>query len=387
MKPKLLLTASTFPRWAGDTEPRFILDLAKSLQPYFDITVLAPSGPGLSSKDTIEGVSVIRFRYFPIQRWESLCYPGAIIYRIKQKKIRVLLVPFFLLGEFIAIGRASKHYDLINANWVFPQGVFQSFFRKPYVVTCHGDDIYALNSGPIRALKVRAFRRAAGVIAVSRDLEAIIKSWIPNKEISVQSMGFDHSLFSRDGSLTNLLEPYEGTTILFVGRMAPKKGAEDLIRAIFDLPDTRLVLVGNGPLFAELQEKTQQIRDRVIFLGERTHDELAGIYRACDIFCMPSRREAFGLVSLEAMASGLCVAGSRVGGIQEIIQHEVNGLLFEPGNVEEIKASLIRLIRDPQLRAKLSKAADETVIQYDYPNVGRKYANILMKAIQMEKEI
>ena len=84
-KSKLLVTASTFPRWLGDTEPRFILDLCKVLNNYFEVTVLAPSCPGAKDMEIVEGVNVIRYHYFPIHKWETLCYPGAIVPRIKEK--------------------------------------------------------------------------------------------------------------------------------------------------------------------------------------------------------------------------------------------------------------------------------------------------------------
>lgn len=103
VKPKLLVTASTFPRWEGDTEPRFILDLSKALLEYFDVTVLAPAYPGAKTKEVLEGVKVIRYHYFPIHKWETLCYPGAIVPRIKEKKIRALLVPFLLGGTVVEI--------------------------------------------------------------------------------------------------------------------------------------------------------------------------------------------------------------------------------------------------------------------------------------------
>lgn len=65
-KKKLLVTASTFPRWEGDTEPRFVLDLSKQLKKYFDVTVLAPAAPGAKEKEILEGVKVLRYHYFPI---------------------------------------------------------------------------------------------------------------------------------------------------------------------------------------------------------------------------------------------------------------------------------------------------------------------------------
>ena len=83
MKKRLLVTASTFPRWKGDTEPRFVLDLCKYMMDKYLVTVLVPAYPGAADEEFQEGVHIIRYHYFPIHKWEILCYPGAIIPRIK----------------------------------------------------------------------------------------------------------------------------------------------------------------------------------------------------------------------------------------------------------------------------------------------------------------
>ena len=82
-KKRLLVTASTFPRWEGDTEPRFVLDLCKHLGEWFDVTVLVPYAPGAKEREILEGVKIIRYNYLQIPKWETLCYPGAIVSRIK----------------------------------------------------------------------------------------------------------------------------------------------------------------------------------------------------------------------------------------------------------------------------------------------------------------
>lgn len=102
-KKRLLVTASTFPRWKGDTEPRFVLDLCKYLAEWFDVTALVPYAPGAEEKEILERVTVIRYHYFPIHKWETLCYPGAIVPRIKEKKIRLLLVPCLFLALYFQL--------------------------------------------------------------------------------------------------------------------------------------------------------------------------------------------------------------------------------------------------------------------------------------------
>ncbi len=81
-KKKLLVTASTFPRWEGDTEPRFVLDLAAHMTDQFQAAVSVPAASGAEDREILEGVEVIRYHYFPIHKWETLCYPGAIVPKI-----------------------------------------------------------------------------------------------------------------------------------------------------------------------------------------------------------------------------------------------------------------------------------------------------------------
>ena len=93
----ILVTASTFPRHMEDTEPTFIYDLCKQYSKYYKVTALVPAAPGAADREMMEGIEVIRYHYFPIHKFETLCYPGAIVPRIREKKIRALLVPFFFM--------------------------------------------------------------------------------------------------------------------------------------------------------------------------------------------------------------------------------------------------------------------------------------------------
>ena len=120
-KKKLLVTASTFPRWEGDTEPRFVLDLASHMTAGFDVTVLVPAAPGAKEKETLDGVKVIRYHYFPLHKWETLCYPGAIVPRIREKKVRAFLVPFLFLSFYFHLWKLLPDFDIVQAsNLPFP---------------------------------------------------------------------------------------------------------------------------------------------------------------------------------------------------------------------------------------------------------------------------
>ena len=319
-KKKLLVTASTFPRWEGDTEPRFVLDMSSALTEFYDVTVLVPAAPNAKDEEYMEGVKVKRYHYFPIHKMETLCYPGAIVPRVKEKKIRALLIPFLFISLWFNLLKECKHIDVVHAHLLIPQGIVQSFINKPYIVTGHGGDVTSLNRGLIRVLKRRCLKKANKVTVVSRYLESKIKEIADFDDIEIISMGCKVSSFGPQFRVENKFSQEGKKVVLFVGRLAEKKGINYLIEAMQGI-DAKLVIVGKGPLRSELEAQARGLNIDVDFLGAKTHEELKEIYASADVFVAPSVKgkdgdmEGLGLVNLEAMSSGVVVIGSRSGGI------------------------------------------------------------------------
>lgn len=149
--------------------------------------------------------------------------------------------------------------------------------------------------------------------------------------------------------------------VLFVGRLVAYKGAGVLLEAMRDL-DAETLLVGEGPLRATLEHQATElgIADRVKFLGEVTGDELSAIYRACDIFVLPSltRQEAFGVVQIEAMAHGKPVISTDLGtGVAWVNQNGETGLVVQPGDAASLRGAIEALIADEPRRVALGEAA------------------------------
>ena len=382
MKKKLLVTASTFPRWEGDTEPRFVLDLCKALKVYFDITVLVPACPDAKKEELIEGIRVIRYHYFPIHRWETLCYPGAIVPRIKEKKIRAFLVPFLFLGLWKQLHHIINDFDIVHAHWIIPQGIVQSFFKKPYLVTGHGGDVTSLNKGIVKKLKIKCLKEASAVTVVSEALREEIRNLCDVNNISIIPMGCDTKKFGKKFRVKNYFNQNGKKIVLFVGRLAEKKGVTYLIEAMKKV-DAKLIIVGDGPLRKGLEEQAAEMKDKVVFLGSKTHEQLKEIYASSDVFVAPSvtakdgDKEGFGLVFLEAMASGLPVIGSNSGGIPSIVKDTENGFLVKEKDVDDLGEKINLLITDQELYRKYSENAIKTAKQYDYCKIAQKYAQKL----------
>lgn len=382
---KVLVTASTFPRWKDDTEPRFILDLCQALSKYVDVTVLVPAAIGAADEETMGNVHIIRYHYFPFHSLETLCYPGAIIPRIREKKIRILLVPFLIAALFLNLYKMRKDYDLVHAHWFIPQGIVQSLFNTPYIVTGHGGDVTSNNSFLIRKWKTACAQKAVHVTAVSSYLKEEILSWSKTVDIDIIPMGCQLELFSPENRVKNYFGQGTKKIVLFVGRLAEKKGVTYLIEAMKCI-DAKLVIAGDGPLAPSLKRQALDQGEKIVFLGSCTHDELKTVYASADVFVAPSvtaqdgDREGFGLVMLEAMASGVPVVAFNSGGVSQLIKHGYNGLLCKEKDTLGLSHSIYTVLNDGKLRNNLAKNGIETSRLYDYSKIAKQYWEIYTKA-------
>lgn len=145
-----------------------------------------------------------------------------------------------------------------------------------------------------------------------------------------------------------------------VARLSHIKGVDLLLDAFSriseEIPDVVLVIVGDGNCRKELEAQAVQlgIAGRVIWMGKQSPDKAIAFTQMFDIAVCPSRYEGFGLMALEALVSGIPVVAFRVGGLPEVVEDQVNGVLVPPDNVQELARDCIRLLSDDHLRTKLS---------------------------------
>jgi glycosyltransferase involved in cell wall biosynthesis len=180
--------------------------------------------------------------------------------------------------------------------------------------------------------------------------------------------------------------PQDRVIILFFGNLVPYKGPEVLLNAFKmvreDYEKVMLLYVGRGSLQGQLQEMSQG--QEVHFAGHVSDPEKATYYQAADIFSLPSvtRAEAFGIVNLEAMASGLPIVASRLGGIPDIVREGENGLLFQPGNVEELARAIRFLLDNPDERERMGRAGRRMVEDYSWTRIARETEKIYQELLE-----
>jgi glycosyltransferase involved in cell wall biosynthesis len=277
-----------------------------------------------------------------------------------------------------------RDFDVLHLSFLSPTGriAFLSFLAWParVLVVDHISRVRAdsnrvldatsrlrtmLGRGKTRLVSLVARSRLAGIAAVSHYVrsEARKSLRIPSDRIRTIYNGVDSDRFRPVESRE--LRPHR-IAIISVAHLIPEKGVHHLLAAVAALGDPRLTItiVGDGPERARLESRAVSlgIADQAEFLGLR--DDVDELLRESDLFVHPAVwGEAFGLTIAEAMASGCAVVASDVGGIPELIESGVTGLLVPPADEVALRGAIARLIDDRELRMRLSERARSRVIE------------------------
>jgi phosphatidyl-myo-inositol alpha-mannosyltransferase len=227
--------------------------------------------------------------------------------------------------------------------------------------------------------------RLDGRICVSEPARTVIQQYFPDSYRVIPN-GIDIERYS--GSV----EPFAWASdsvprILFVGRFnEARKGFKYLLRALpfvqQQFPDARLMVVGPGDKSKFHDLINRHLIRGVEFIGEVSSADLPRYYASCDVFCAPSiHGESFGLVLLEAMASGKPVVASHIPGYAGVVSHNKDGLLVEPKDSMSVALALVRLLADSDLRARLSATGRLTSELYAWPQVAARVLEVYQQCL------
>ncbi|MCX8173836.1 MAG: glycosyltransferase [Thermoplasmata archaeon] len=268
--------------------------------------------------------------------------------------------------------------------------------KKPYVLTYHCDVELPV---PLGNLIVEVYRNTMGrytvehaskIIVHTKTYQATSRS-IWNLEPVIIPSAVDTQRFSPERFSPELKKRY-GTfrIVLFVGRLVYQKGVSFLIDAFQYLPNNVLLLiVGDGPEMENLKKlaKIRNLEHRVIFLGRISHFELPSYFATCDVFVLPSvsRLEAFGLVIVEAMASGKPVVVADIPGVNEVIEDGREGLLCKPMNPEDLAEKIKRLLENPDLARRLGENGRKTALEkYEWRKIAKDVERVYMEVLRAQ---
>jgi glycosyltransferase involved in cell wall biosynthesis len=226
--------------------------------------------------------------------------------------------------------------------------------------------------------------RADAVVAPSRYAASAAARWygIDDHRIAIIPEPVDVSGWrARLASVER--RPPDGVTVLSVARMYPRKHLGDLLVAAgllrTRIPALRVRIVGNGPEYHALvgRHAALGLGDGVRLLGDVSAHALAVEYASANVFCLPSRQEAFGVVFAEAMAAGLPVVACRAAAVPEVVDDGHTGILVAPGQPAQLAGAIERLVRDEELRRRLGQAGLERVERFDVPRIAATWERVL----------
>ncbi len=267
--------------------------------------------------------------------------------------------------------RAARRFrpDVVYAHFLVPAGAMAALAslaaRVPLVLTAHGQDVRNLGTiRGVRAVTAAAVRRASAVIVVSDHLRAELERHVPRAAglTHVIDCGVDLRRFApadQERARQALGWEGDGPRFLFVGALNENKNVRRLVEAFRRAGRGTLVLVGDGPLRADIEG-----RPDVRLIGRIAHERVADWMHACDVLCQPSRSEAFGQALLEAMACERSVVATRVGGPPEFVTPET-GVLVDPEDVGSITSGMVAAaaLPSPNPAARRVAAAHDLELQ------------------------
>jgi len=357
-----IVTPYYYPLFGGVQENVYNLKEEYKKLGYYCRVITAHFGK-TPSKDEDE---VLRFgRGFPIKINGSV---GRIIMAIDNKTIRKMIDQYdFDIIHFQEPFVPFLSYAIIKYSKAVHIATFHANFKSnPY---------YRIGTNILNPL----WKKIHGRIAVSPSARnSIIKYFkgdieiIPNG-VDMERFCPNHVKISKynDGKIN----------ILFTGRIEKRKGLKYLLHAYAELkpkyPNTRIIIVGCGPIQKEIQKFVKQhCLEDVHFEGFVPERKLPSYYSTADIYCSPALfGESFGIVLLEAMASEVPVVAFNISGFDDVISNMKEGLLVAPRDVHDLAQKLELLIKNPELRKELGRRGLEKARSYTWNKIARQYIN------------
>ena len=390
---KVLLISNAFPNSAEPVRGIFTYQIVKALQKMCDVEVVAPLPwvpPFLKKK------SLLRYPHANVPAKER-------IGDIKVYHPRYLVIPkifgfmhavfmYFPLLKLVRRLVQNNKVDLINAHWIFPDGVAATWvankLNKPIILTGLGCDINYYPSLLFRKQQIKMALNLANLITVKGNglKQKILDMGIQEHKVTVIPNGLDlrhFKIMDKNEARLRLGIKGIGPFLLTVGSLDQVKGNQFLLEAINQMACHReglphLLLVGEGPLKEDLLFQAQRygIADRIKFVGKRPYDEIPLWMNAADVFCLPSIREGRPNVLLEALACGTPAVGSDVGSVPEII-HDRNGRVAKVADPKSLRRQLLTCLKQRWDREAIRK----TVGSFTWDDCAELYIRAYQQAV------
>lgn len=304
----------------------------------------------------------------------DLRYIGFAIFSIKATAILYRLDPQIIHAQAVPTGVSGFLAKIVS--------------KVPYVVWGQGSDVYDSYSFK-RIITAAVLRNADAVIALSDHMKKEMQRF-SLREISIIPNGIDLEGFdvpSRDQARLKLEINQADKVVLHVSTLGSVKGVTYLIEAMAHLiqtePKARLILVGDGPERAKLELLVSDLHlsEFVTFAGRIQNNEVPIYMAASNVFVLPSLSEGIPIVILEAMAAGLPIVATNVGGIPSLVEEGKNGFLIDPQNAEQIANKVSLVLADPALSDRMVINNKGKAQQYTWASLVDRLEDVYLNCV------
>ncbi|MBT8439229.1 MAG: glycosyltransferase family 4 protein [Gammaproteobacteria bacterium] len=363
--------------------------IAEELAKQHEVVVLTSQGLGKPRFIVENGVMVHRVPVFFRSRQAAANMPSMLAYLPSGYKTGRRLM-------------RDNNFDIINTHFAVPTGPLGNWlsekFSIPNVLSVHGGDLYDPSKwisphrhAILRRLVRSLLRKADAVVGQSSNtLKNVYDYYDKNLECECIPLGIPRP----DSNHVALREDYgipgDATVLVTVGRLVSRKAVDQLISVLSSIedPDVHLVVIGSGPQEESLKKIAAELdlTARVHFTGQLEEDEKFGLLRMADIYASTSQHEGFGIVYLEAMASGLPIVCYDYGGQTDFLETGINGFVVSLNDIDKFRQGCEQLIRDKELRKQVAEQNLKDVSEYYIDRCADRYLQLFERVIENGKK-
>ncbi len=367
---KVLFVTTAYKRYDGDVITPWLTELILRLhEKKVDVEVFTSSYKGLRNQ-IVDGIKVHRFRYF-LKNLENLTHDETVADKLSHSPFSLILIFFYMIAGTWSIVQLVKRekYDIVHIHWPFPHIIFGVSARIAgkirLISTFYGLEIRWFT---------KRFRWLAKFLSLVVDKSDLITAISTHTKIAlgnytkkdIKIIPFSAAVPDRKVNIR------DDENILFVGRIVERKGIKYLIKAFAEIKNEishNLIIIGDGPERPSLETLVDELglHSRIHFTGWISADKKLQHYEKCSFFVLPAVYdkqgdiEGLGVVLIEAMSCYKPVIASNAGGITDIVEDGVNGLLVPPGDVQALARAIKKFAQDADLRKRMGEKARKVI--------------------------
>jgi|GEM_PF-2575506 len=373
-KLRILVVTTSYPVSTGSISGIFVKNLVRSMVKKADVTVVTPADKGEKNGIINSPEKISLCRYAP-RKFRSLAHePGGIPAKIRNDRKQLFFVPLLMISMIWRIFLESKKNDIIFCNWAitgFMVIFLKAAIKKPIVTALRGEDVKLQSTSKNQWLLKICLKYSDQIVLVSNEMREQLAKEYPQYADKMQTIcnGVDLSFIDRECQLNAVDSTLRLVT---VGSLIPRKNHTHILQALSTLKEMgghfRLDIIGDGEELNALVDQSikYKISESVIFHGTLAPENVADLLSGAHIFLAASLHEGRPNAVLEAMAVGLCVLASDIGGHRELINDSKCGELFDLASSEPLVEKLYALIQNPNEIRKYGYSGKQYILNSSF---------------------